>query len=78
MPKSDFLNGFSAHHYDGSPVPGFDAFYSALKALKAVRLAGEVRELNIAYDFGTDPHALAWTMWVWGPGVPHPIYHEEA
>jgi hypothetical protein len=31
----------------------------------------EVRELNIAYDFGVDPHALAWTMWGWGPGVPH-------
>ena len=31
----------------------------------------QVRKLNIAYDFGTDPHALAWTMWEWGPGVPH-------
>jgi hypothetical protein len=30
----------------------------------------EVRELNIAYDFGTDPHALAWTMWEWGPASP--------
>jgi len=23
----------------------------------------DVRRLNIAYDFGVDPHALAWTMW---------------
>ena len=31
----------------------------------------EVRELNIAYDFGTDPHALAWTIWEWGPDYYH-------
>ncbi len=23
----------------------------------------DVRKMNIAYDFGVDPHALAWTMW---------------
>lgn len=23
----------------------------------------DVRKLNIAYDFGVDPHAIAWTMW---------------
>lgn len=23
----------------------------------------EVRKLNIAYDFGVDPHAMAWMMW---------------
>lgn len=23
----------------------------------------EVRKLNIAYDMGADPHAMAWTMW---------------
>lgn len=24
---------------------------------------GDVRKMNIAYDFGVDPHAMAWTMW---------------
>jgi len=23
-----------------------------------------VRKMNIAYDFGVDPHAMAWTMWM--------------
>jgi hypothetical protein len=26
-----------------------------------------VRKLNLSYDFGADPHALAWTMWVKTP-----------
>jgi hypothetical protein len=25
--------------------------------------AGQVRRMNIAYDYGVDPHAMAWTMW---------------
>lgn len=27
-----------------------------------------VRKMNIAYDFGADPHAMAWTMWMKTPG----------
>ena len=33
----------------------------------------EVRKLNISYDFGVDPHALAWTMWIKTP--PGYSYH---
>jgi len=28
----------------------------------------DVRKLNIAYDFGVDPHAMVWTMWKYTPG----------
>jgi hypothetical protein len=31
----------------------------------------DVRELNIAYDVGVDPHALAWVMWTHNPGYYH-------
>jgi hypothetical protein len=27
----------------------------------------DVRRINIAYDFGADPHAMAWTMWMKTP-----------
>lgn len=31
----------------------------------------EVRKLNIAYDFGLDPHAMAWMLWAIGPDYYH-------
>jgi len=35
-----------------------------------------VRKLNIAYDFGLDPHAIAWMLWKYGPDYYHYwIYH---
>lgn len=27
----------------------------------------QVRKLNIAYDFGLDPHVIAWMLWKYGP-----------
>lgn len=33
----------------------------------------DVRKLNIAYDAGVDPHAMAWTMWV--STGPNHFYH---
>jgi len=31
----------------------------------------DVRKLNIAYDFGADPHAVAWAMWYYAGGSYH-------
>ena len=31
----------------------------------------QVRKLNIAYDFGLDPHAVAWMLWKYGPDYYH-------
>lgn len=31
----------------------------------------EVRKLNIARDFGLDPHAIAWMLWKYGPDYYH-------
>lgn len=33
----------------------------------------KVRKLNVSYDFGLDPHAIAWMMWKYGP--PDHYYH---
>lgn len=31
----------------------------------------QVRKLNISYDFGIDPHAVAWLLWKYGPSYYH-------
>ena len=37
----------------------------------------EVRKMNIAYDFGVDPSALAWMMQAYGHDYYHyAVYHD--
>ncbi len=31
----------------------------------------QVRKLNTSYDFGLDPHAIAWLLWKYGPSYYH-------
>lgn len=31
----------------------------------------QVRKLNTSYDFGIDPHAVAWLLWKYGPSYYH-------
>ncbi|HEY52059.1 MAG TPA: hypothetical protein G4N94_01225 [Caldilineae bacterium] len=39
----------------------------------------QVRKLNISHDFGLDPHAIAWTLWDYGPWYYHNwIYYNSS